>query len=113
MKEFNFSYDKNNDDLFVYLPNSKSKGAVEIGNFVLDFDEKENLVGMQILEASKILSKILTKILELAKIKELKAEIINFRNMAAIKMRIITDKEAETANILIPRIKQESPALSY
>jgi len=112
MKDFKFSYDKENDDLFVYLPGKKSKGGVEIGNFVFDFDEKENLVAIQIFEASQVLSKLLSKILELAKIKELRADIINFKNMAAVKLRIITDSEQETANIIIPRIKQEeNPAL--
>ena len=39
MKEFKFSYDEGNDDLFVYLDGSKSEGAVEIGDFVFDFNK--------------------------------------------------------------------------
>ena len=114
MKEFKFSYDKEHDDLFIYLPNKKSKGAVEIGNFVLDFDDKEKLIAIQIFEASKVLSKILSKILELAKIKEFKADIINFRNMVTIKFKITTNTEQETANLIVPRIKQrKSPVLDY
>ncbi len=114
MKEFKFSYDEENDDLFIYFPDKKSKGAVEIGNFVFDFDEDENLVAIQILEASQVLSKVVSKILELSKIKELKVDVINFRNMATIQLKIITDSGQDTANIIVPRIKQEkSPALSY
>lgn len=71
-------------------------------------------MSIQIFEASQVLSKMLSKILELANIKELKADIINFRNMAAINLRIITDSVQETANIIMPRIRQEnSPALNY
>ena len=113
MKKFEFDYDEGNDDLFVYLPESKSKGAVEIGNFVFDFDEQENLVAIEIFEASKILSKLVSKFIELSKITQLKAEIINFRNMAAVQIKITTNSGQETANITIPRIKEESPALNY
>ena len=114
MKEFKFSYDKSNDDLFIYLPDKKSVGAVEMGNFIFDFDNNENLVAIQILEASKVLSKLVSRILKLARIKKLKVEIFNFRNMATVKLKIITDSEQETFNIIIPRIKQEnSPALAY
>jgi uncharacterized protein YuzE len=114
MKEFEFNYDKKNDDLFIYLPNKRSKGAVEIGNFVFDFDEKEDLVAIQILEASEILSKLVSKILELTKIKSIKADIINFRNMAFIRIEITTGSAVERVSMPIPRIKREkSPALSY
>ena len=114
MEQVKFNYDKENDDLFIYFPDKKSNGAVEIGNFVLDFDENENLVALQIIDASQVLSKLVSKILELTKIKDLNLNIVNFRNMITIKLNIITDSEQETANIIIPRIKQEeSPALSY
>ena len=113
MKEFKFSYDKENDDLFIYLPDSKSKGAVEIGNFVFDFDEKEDLVAIQVLEASEILSRLISKIIELTKITEIRADLINFRNMAFIKMEIKSGSEKETINMPIPKIKTESPSLNY
>ena len=113
MKEFNFDYDLENDDLFFYLENEKSTGSVELGNFILDFDKKGNLVAMQILDASKVLSKILSKIIKLTKIKKMQADIINFRNMDSVRFEIITDTERATANILVPHIKEKSPALLY
>jgi uncharacterized protein YuzE len=114
MKSFKFDYDQENDDLFVYLEGSKSKGSVELGSFVFDFDEKENLVAVEIFNAREVLSKLVSKILELSKIKALQANIINFRNMDAIQFKItLEDNRIETANIIIPRIKEESPALSY
>ena len=113
MKNFNFDYDEENDNLFIYSGESKSSGAVEFGNFVIDFDEKENFVGLEISEASKVLSRLLSKIIELNKIVELKTDVVNFRNMASIKIKIITDKGSDTANIIIPAIKENSPALDY
>lgn len=112
MREFKFDYDENNDSLFIYLDNKKSAGAVEFGNFVFDFDNDEKLVAMEILEASHVFSKILSKLIKLTQIKTLSAEVINFRNMATIQIKITTDS-VYTTNITIPRIKEESPALSY
>jgi len=113
MENFKFSYDEENDDLFIYLEGKKSEGAVELGNFVFDFDKNENLVAIQIFEASKVLSKIMSKILELAKIKKIRVEVVNFRNMTAVRIFVETDKDKVMAPIIVPRIKQSSPALSY
>lgn len=113
METFNVSYDEENDDLFFYLKDNKSKGAVELGNFVFDLDEKENIIGMQIFDASLVLSKLLSKIIELTKIKEIKADLINFRNMNAMKLKIITDSCITEGVIIIPNIKSSSPSLNY
>ena len=113
MEDFKFNYDKENDDLFIYLEGKKSAGAIEFGNFVFDFDDKENLIAIQILEASEVLSRVVSKLLEVTKIKEIKADIINFRNMAFIKIQIKSDSLEETISMPIPRIKEKSPALSY
>lgn len=113
MKEFKFSYDKENDDLFIYLPESKSAGAVEIGNFIFDFDKDGNLVAIQIIDASKILLKLISEIKEISKIKSIKADIVNFRNMAFVIIEITTDRIKEKATISIPFLKEKSPALKY
>jgi uncharacterized protein YuzE len=113
MKDFNFDYDNENDDLIVYLPESRSAGAVEMGNFIFDFDKDKNLVGIQIMDASKVLAKLLSKILELSKIKSIKTEVINFRNMDAVRVDITTSTDKASAVITIPSIKETSPALGY
>lgn len=113
MEKFNFSYDSNSDDLFVYFEGKKSKGAIELGNFILDFDEKGDLVAIQILNASEVFTKIMSKIIEINEIKEMNADVINFRNMDAIRFKVKTDTEEETANILIPHIKEKSPVLTH
>ncbi len=41
MQKFNFSYDKENDDLFLFSPKSKSKGSIDLGQIVLDFNNKK------------------------------------------------------------------------
>jgi len=113
MEKFNFSYDKESDDLFTYLEGKKSAGAVELGNIVLDFDKDYNLIAMQILNVSEFLSKILSKMINLSQIKEIKIDIVNFRNMDAIKFSISDGEIEERTNILIPHIKDKSPVLEY
>ena len=113
MEKFNFSYDSRNDDLFVYLDGKKSKGAIELGNFILDFDDKGDLVAIQILNASLVLSKLLSRVIKINMIREIRINAMNFRNMEAIQFQIVTDKGKENANILIPHIKEKSPVLQY
>ncbi len=113
MEKFNFSYDLENDDLFVYLEGKKSSGAIELGNFILDFDSKGDLVAMQILNASDVFTRILSKMIVVSKIKEINMEIINFRNMDAIQFSVSDGKIEEKTNILIPHIMEKSPVLEY
>jgi uncharacterized protein YuzE len=113
MEKFDFNYDEENDDLFVYSKEKRSNGAVELGNFILDFDTSGNLVAMEITEASKVISKIVSKMIELNKIKEMRVEIVNFRNMDAIKFEIFTDSQNIKSSILIPNIREKSPVLRF
>ena len=113
MKEFKADYDEKNDSLFVYLDDSVSNGSVEMGNFIFDFDPDGNLKAMEILEASKILKSILFKVIKLSKIKEFRAEMINFRNMASIKFSISDDINTESSSFLIPRKLEKSPSIKY
>lgn len=114
MKNFIADYDEENDSLFAYLENSKSQGAVEMGDFVFDFGKKGNLVAIEIFNASEILESILEKTIKLSKITEFKVEIFNFRNnRTSIRFRISDDSKSEFANIIIPRVIEKSPALIY
>lgn len=113
MKKYNFDYDEQNDDLFIFEDGKKSAGAVEVGNFVIDLDEKENFVGLEILDANKILSKIFSKMIELSKITDLSVDAVNFRNMASLKLKITAGANTETANIILPSIKDNNPDFEY
>ena len=111
MEKFSFNYDLESDDLFIYLEGKKSAGAVELGNFILDFDDQGDLISIQILNISEVLNKFFSKIKEASKISEVRTEIINFRNIDGVKFKIIADGQEETANILIPHIRERSPVL--
>lgn len=114
MQDFKFDYDEENDSLFAYLENSKSEGAVEIGDFVFDLDKSGNLVAIEIFNASEILKAVLSKMIELSKIKEFRVEIFNFRNnRTSIRFSINDGNKRESASIIIPRITEKSPSLIY
>ncbi len=113
MKEFKFSYYEENDDLFIYLDGKRSAGAIEIGDFVFDFDEDKNLVAIQILNASEVLSKLVSKIVSLSNIREINAKVINFRNMDAIDIEVDFGEGIERVPIIVPRVRDESPVLGF
>lgn len=111
MKDFKFSYDEENDDLFIYLEKKKSAGAVEIGDFVIDFDDEENLVAVEVINASEVLSKLVSKVISIKNIKSIQANIIEFRNMNAIEIHVQLEDRKERVPIILPTIKRKSPVL--
>ena len=57
-----FEYDKDVDAAYIYLEypinEGESKKTIEINeNIILDFDDKGKLLGVEILDASKVLNK--------------------------------------------------------
>ena len=113
MQNFKYSYDEENDDLFLYLENSKSYGAIELGNFIFDLDENKNIIAMQILDASQVLSKLLSNLVQLNQIKEIRIGTNNFRNMRAVKMLLTTSSGKSEGVIALPDLDFESPVNSF
>lgn len=57
-----FEYDKNADAAYIYLEDSIADGEVDKtiemnDNIILDFDKNGKLLGVEILDASKVLNK--------------------------------------------------------
>ncbi len=113
MKKYKFDYDKDNDDLFIFEDGKKSAGAIEVGNFVIDLDEDENFVGLEITDAYEVLSRVFSKVVELSKITDLSVDTVNFRNMASLKLKITAGSNTETANIILPSIKNNNLDFEY
>jgi len=117
MQKFNFSYDKGNNDLFLFNPKSKSKGSVELGDLVFDFNNKKELVGLEIMNASNIIKDLsedsIKKVNEvLENLKECKVSIKTRNNLLIIKLYLLSKENKLTPIISIPKI-QKSPALRY
>ncbi len=119
MKKYNFSYDAENDDLLLFRPDKKSKGGIEFGNLIIDFDKNQNVVGLQILDAVDFLSQATP--MDRREVKGILKELTEcwidsreLKNMMLIKFLLYSKrrKEAEIA-IPVPDIRVKSPALVY
>lgn len=118
MQKFKFSYDKKNDDLFLFNPKSKSKGSVELGDFVLDFNNKKELVGIQIMNASKLLKDIVAENMSTIKqvlnnLNACKVDVKPKGNILIIKIYLLSQLKEITPIISMPSIQESSPALAY
>lgn len=117
MQNFNFTYDKENDDLFLFSPKSKSKGSVELGNIVLDFNSKKELVGIQIMNASKLIKDITSENISTIKellnhLKKCKIDVKPNNNMLIIKIFLFSQVKEISPVISMPSITESSPALA-
>ncbi|MCD6476726.1 MAG: DUF2283 domain-containing protein [Candidatus Aenigmarchaeota archaeon] len=114
MQKFEFSYDIENDDLFVYHKGKKTKGSIELGSVIIDIDNEGKINAIQIINASKYISKIIKNISKdmLKKIKACKIEFKHDQNVIIIRLFLIF--ENKTPKLLIPislpSITRASPA---
>lgn len=115
-KNFNFDYDYENDSLFLYDSTSKSKGSVELDDFVVDFNSKGEIVGIEMLNASKFFENLEEQVItkEILKgIKECKIDIVTKNNFFVIKFMLLLEaNRTVTTPLLVPTINEPSPALA-
>lgn len=117
MQKFEFSYDKDNDDLFLYSPKSKSKGSVELGDFILDFNSKKQLVGIQLMHATELIKDLIGENISTLKnllknLKSCKVEIKPKNNLLIIKIYLLSGVKEIAPVISVPSIRESSPALA-
>lgn len=118
MQKFEFSYDKENDDLFLFSSDSKSKGSVELGDLILDYNNKKELVGIQILHASKLINDLVsnqtsTAVKEILNtLTECKANIKTKNNLIIIKIYLLSKTKEIIPILSLPAITESSPALA-
>jgi len=116
MQKFKVSYDKEMDDLFIYNPGAKSRGSIELGELVLDYDAKKEVVGIQITNASFLLQEISEekdRIMIKTTLADLKTCLvdINQKRMGLAIIKIFLFKKPITFSA--PLLKEPSPALVY
>ena len=108
-----FDYDSKYDDLFVFNSESKSKGAIEFGDLVIDFDNNMKVVGLELINASEYLSKIVDGFDKklLSDIKQCNFSAVHHKNMIIIKLSIVSENQKMLVPIQIPGIRKSSPAI--
>jgi len=117
MKKFEFDYDKENDDLFLYDKKFKSSASVEIDDLVVDFNRTKGMVGIEIMNATRFLGNLVTgykitkKNLSGLMACEIDAKVVN--NLLFLKMVLVfTEDRKIPINLSVPRITKSSPALA-
>ena len=115
MQKFKFSYE--NDNLFLYRANSKSKGSVELGDLIFDYDNKKELVGLQIINASKMIKDLLdvdTNTIKevLENLEKCEVEHKKKNNLLILKIQLSSKNKKINPILSIPSI-ETSPSLAY
>ena len=114
---FNFDYDPENDLLYIYK-NEKAFGSVEFGeDIIIDFDKKMNVVGLEFLGASEILSKLSKNKAAASSLPNLHSAKFNTVNIGGLIVIIYTLKFANDCpaienRLTIPDITRQSPVLA-
>lgn len=122
MQKFEYSYDKDTDDLLLFRSNTKSAGSVEVSNdIIFDYNSKKGFVGMQFLNASKVIRDFrvdkdtsinLKRFLDA--LAGCKVKFIRKGNYLFIKIYLISSYKQEiVSSFSIPQIMESSPALAY
>lgn len=110
-----FDYDSDNDNLYLYDPKSKSKASIEMDDMIIDFNSKNEVSGIELLEASEFFKGLSFKVSKesLEQITSCNIDIIPKGNFFMIKF-IISLKENKSIEtpIYIPTIHEQSPALA-
>ncbi|MAG20360.1 hypothetical protein CL618_02920 [archaeon] len=105
IKDLKFNYDKLNDLLYVYRENSNVYTNIVVGEFHLEFDKEGEIVGMEILKASELLSEygILKKSLE--NIENVSFKVVVNNNSLLVFLGINALNEEKSATITMSDIK--------
>ncbi|MCF7798839.1 DUF2283 domain-containing protein [Candidatus Woesearchaeota archaeon] len=116
MRKFEFSYDKHSDNLFLYDASSKSKGSIELGDLIIDYNVKKEIVGIQLINASKFLKDLVkgaTGIKSLlSHLRACKVDVKTRHNLFIINI-LLQGQDKELAPVLsVPNIVKQSPALA-
>jgi len=117
-QKFKFDYDEENDSLFVFNPDTKSKASIEVGELVIDFNSNKEVSAIEINGASTFIKAISNESTldfkyVLADIKECQVDIIPKSNFYIIKLMIILNSiQRISTSTLIPNLTELSPAVA-
>ncbi|MEK6964241.1 MAG: DUF2283 domain-containing protein [Nanoarchaeota archaeon] len=117
MKSFKFSYDRGNDDLFLYSPLSKSMGSIEMGDLIADYNSDKELVGIQLLHASTLLQELAGKNArdiqtDLSNLKKCSFSIKKTNGLLFVKIHFESESGEMNSVFSLPNLQEMSPALA-
>lgn len=118
MQKFEFSYNRKEDDLFVFKKGAKSAGSVEIGPVVLDMNDEGQIIAIEFMNAKEYLSSstdtnVPVMGLLLENLKECKVDVKVWRNaILTIKLLLLSEENEAVWNFSVPQVTEASPVSS-
>jgi len=111
-----FDYDEEEDILFIYDPERKSFGSVELGgNVIIDFDGKKRVVALEFLDATESLSSLTGKKITkkmLSGIKQAKFLAETKKGMLIIKFIILCAEKPIESMLTMTALNYRSHAMA-
>jgi uncharacterized protein YuzE len=118
LRKFKFDYDLDNDSLYMYDSKSKSKASIEIDDMIIDFNNKKEVSGIELLNASEFFNDLKMHDFQVNKeildqITSCNIDIIPKGSFFVIKFMLTfkTNQTLETP-VYIPTIHEPSPAVA-
>ncbi len=112
MAKYSFDYDAKNDDLIIFQEGKQSKGGIEVGDLIIDFDSKGNAIAIEFQNASKTLTEIqperITKKL-LSSMLKAKIQTDTKGDFLRIAYALLFAEKEVSSTIAIPNIVRPSP----
>lgn len=116
LNEFKFDYDPEEDLLYIYDENKKSKGSVEFADLIIDLDKNQNVVALEIFDASRYLSYLTNRRITKKQLKEIEKATLYFsvkKGLILIKFFLPLKKERIPVPIMIQNMHYHSPSLKF
>ena len=114
--KFRVDYDFEEDLLYLYNEDKKSKGSIEFGELIVDLQKRGEIVGLEIFEASKYLSELTNKKISKEGLKKIEKAAFSFstkKGTTIIKIMLPLEKEQVPATIAIQNMHYRSPIMAY
>ena len=114
-REFKIDYDFDADLLYCYDGKRHSKGSIELGSLVIDFEKQGAVVGLEVFDASGYLSELTNrKVTKKALQNITKAQFSSTEKKGTLILKLILplEKENVPATIAIQDMLYRSPLLA-
>ncbi len=105
IRNLKFNYDELNDLLYVYKKDSSVYSNVMIGDFHLEFNKNCELVGIEILNASDILSEYEIPLKILKNINKIDLKVVTSGNLLLVFMIVYSMDQAKLATITMNNLE--------
>jgi len=111
--KFKAIYDAEEDILFIYNPEKKSSGSIEVGSHVhISFSAKNDVIGLEVLEATKTLGLLAKTKVTKKMLKSLKNGSLNTKTekgLLIVAYHLLGKEKSLSGQLIVHDTKYKSP----